>query len=134
MFRKMQKSDIQNRQDINRLVKTFYTKVRNHESLGPIFNGIITDWDQHFEVLTDFWETQLFLKRIYQGNPVMAHQEVDDKIGNAVTSEHFGIWLNLWFATIDDLFEGENAWVAKNRAQKMSTMLFLKIYEHRKKH
>ena len=71
MFRKMQKSDIQNRQDINRLVKTFYTKVRNHESLGPIFNGIITDWDQHFEVLTDFWETQLFLKRIYQGNPVM---------------------------------------------------------------
>ena len=59
---------------------------------------------------------------------------MDDKIGNAVTSEHFGIWLNLWFATIDDLFEGENAWVAKNRAQKMSTLLFLKIYEHRKKH
>ncbi len=118
MFRKMQKSDIQNRQDIKWLVETFYTKVRHHESLGPIFNGIITDWEQHFEVLTDFWETQLFLKRIYQGNPVTAHQEVDDRIGNAVTSEHFGLWLNLWFATIDDLFEGENAWVAKNRAQR----------------
>ena len=30
-----------------------------------------------------------------------------------------------------ELFEGEISWIAKNRAQKMSTMLFMKIYEHR---
>lgn len=126
------KDDIKNRKDVKHLVISFYSKVRKHEVLGPIFNQIITDWETHFELLTDFWETQLFLKRKYHGNPVTAHQQVDDKINNKVTSEHFGLWLNLWFQTIDELFEGETAWIAKNRAQKMSTMLFMKIFEHRK--
>ncbi len=127
------KKDILNRGDVSRLVRTFYGKVRKDDILGPIFNGIINDWENHFELLTDFWETQLFLKRKYYGNPVTAHQEVDDKMGHSITSEHFGLWLNLWFATIDELFDGKTAWIAKNRAQKMSTMLFLQIYQHRKK-
>ena len=125
------KNDITNRTEVTLLVRTFYTKIRAHRVLGPIFNQVITDWEAHFELLTNFWETQLFLKRKYHGNPVTAHQEVDDKMNNTVTSEHFGLWLNLWFKTIDELFEGETAWIAKNRAQKMSTMLFLKIFEHR---
>lgn len=125
--------DITNRDDISVLVRTFYLKVQQDDILGPIFNGIISDWESHFELLTDFWETQLFLKRKYFGNPVTAHQEVDDKMNHTVTSEHFGLWLNLWFATIDELFEGDTAWIAKNRAQKMSTMLFMQIYEHRHK-
>ncbi|MEP3207924.1 MAG: group III truncated hemoglobin [Maribacter sp.] len=127
------KADITTRKDVKLLVVTFYEKVRKHDILGPIFNQIISDWEAHFELLTDFWDTQLFLKRKYHGNPVTVHQEVDNKINNTVTSEHFGLWLNLWFKTIDELFEGETAWIAKNRAQKMSTMLFLKIFEHRKK-
>ncbi len=125
------KNDIRNREDIHKLVRRFYKKVRGHVTLGPIFNKVITDWEHHFEILTNFWETQLFLQRKYDGNPVKAHQEVDDKVNQSVTSEHFGQWLNLWFATIDELYEGETAWIAKNRAQKMSTMLFLKIFEHR---
>ncbi len=125
------KTDIQNRAHIQLLVETFYSKIRVHDDLAPIFNAIIRDWESHFELLTDFWETQLFLKRKYHGNPVSVHQEVDDKMGNSITSEHFGLWLKVWFATIDELFAGETAWIAKNRAQKMSTMLFMKIYEHR---
>lgn len=127
----VEKTDIQNRTDIRLLVETFYSKIRVHDELGPIFNSVITDWESHFELLTDFWEAQLFLKRKYEGNPVTAHQEVDDKVGNTITSEHFGLWLNVWFATIDELFEGDTSWLAKNRAQKMSTMLFMKIFQHR---
>jgi len=127
-----QKSDIKNRQDINLLVIRFYEKIRKDIILGPIFNSIIDDWEAHFELLTDFWESQLLTKRTYLGNPITVHQEVDDKMNHSITSEHFGLWLNIWFATLDELFEGETAWVAKNRAQKMSTMLFLKIFEHRK--
>ena len=127
----MQKEDITNRADVKLLVETFYEKIRKDKVLGPIFNGIITDWESHLIQLTDFWETQLFLKRKYYGNPVTAHQEVDEKMDHTITSEHFGLWLNLWFATIDELFEGETAWIAKNRAQKMSTMLFMQIYQHR---
>ncbi len=127
----MSKIEIKNREDVKLLVTSFYKKIRVHEILGPIFNGIITDWDTHLDLLTDFWETQLFLKRKYHGNPVTAHQEVDDKMNHTITSEHFGLWLNLWFETLDELFEGETAWIAKNRAQKMSTMLFMQIFQHR---
>ncbi|MGB5665825.1 MAG: group III truncated hemoglobin [Maribacter sp.] len=126
------KADIKNREDVSLLVNTFYVKIRKDNILGPIFNSIITDWDSHLTLLTDFWETQLFLKRKYYGNPVTAHQEVDDKMNHTITSEHFGLWLNLWFATIDELFEGDVSWIAKNRAQKMSTMLFMEIFKHRK--
>jgi len=70
------KNDILNRNDIALLVRSFYNDVRSHEVLGSIFNGIITDWEAHFVLLTDFWETQLFIKRKYDGNPVTAHQEV----------------------------------------------------------
>ncbi|PHQ61601.1 MAG: globin [Maribacter sp.] len=127
----MSKTEIKNREDVKLLVTSFYKKIRGHEILGPIFNGIITDWDTHLDLLTDFWETQLFLKRKYHGNPVTAHQEVDDKTNHTITSEHFGLWLNLWFETLDELFEGETAWIAKNRAQKMSTMLFMQMFQHR---
>jgi len=126
------KTDIKDRADISRLVRTFYTKIRKHEQLGPIFEKVIVDWEVHFELLTDFWETQLFLKRKYRGNPVKAHQEVDKKVKKTITSEHFGLWLNLWFETMDELFEGETTGVAKNRAQKISTMLFMKIFEARR--
>lgn len=127
------KQDIKTRKDISLLVRTFYEKIRNDEMLGPIFNGIITDWESHFILLTDFWEAQLFLNRKYSGNPVHVHQQVDDKVNHSLTPEHFGYWINLWFSTIDELFDGETAWVAKNRAQKMSTMLYLQIYQNRQK-
>ena len=127
------KADINTREDVKHLVVSFYQKVRKDNVLGPIFNQVISDWETHFELLTDFWEAQLFLKRKYHGNPVTAHQEIDDKVNNTITSEHFGLWLNLWFETLDELFEGETAWIAKNRAQKMSTMLFIKIFQHRQR-
>ena len=125
------KKDISNREDVKELVVCFYKKIRAHDTLGTIFNKVIKDWDTHFEHLTDFWEAQLFLKRKYRGNPLTVHQNVDKVVNYTITSEHFGQWLNLWFETIDALYEGETARIAKNRAQKMSTMLFMKIFEAR---
>ncbi len=128
----MEKTEITSRDDVHRLVSEFYAKIRVHDTLGPIFNGLITDWPKHLELLTDFWESQLFLKkRTYNGNPVKAHIKVDEWMGNALTPEHFGQWLNLWFATLDEHYEGAQVWVAKNRAQKMSTMLFLEVFKAR---
>ena len=47
------------------------------------------------------------------------------------TGTHFGLWLNLCFMTIDELFEGDYAENAKRRARKMGTFLYLKIFEAR---
>ncbi len=130
-FVQPEKREIKNREDVSFLVHTFYAKIRKDEILGPIFNGIIEDWDEHLEKLTDFWESNLFYVRKYYGNPMLAHVSVDQKIGGTVESKHFGMWLNLWYETIDDYFVGELADLARSRARKMSTHLFLKVYESR---
>ncbi len=126
------KNDIQNRDDIIVLVSTFYEKVRKEEHLGPIFNHVIKDWDQHIERLTNFWETNLLFVAKYKGNPIQVHKQVDQTFNHSITNVHFGIWLRLWINTIDELFEGKLATLAKNRARKMGTTLFLKIFQNRK--
>lgn len=125
------KHDIKNREDIFILVSSFYTKVRADTILGPFFNDTIKDWDAHLQHLTTFWESSLFLKTKYSGNPLEAHVKVDAEHNNTITELHFGLWLNLWFQTTDELFEGDYAENAKRRARKMGTFLYLKIFEAR---
>lgn len=127
----MRKDDIKTRDDVFLLVSSFYKKVRKNETLGPFFNDVIKDWDAHLDNLTTFWESSLFLKTRYYGNPLEAHIKVDKDNNNSITEMHFGIWLNLWFQTIDELFEGDYAENAKRRARKMGTFLYLKIFEAR---
>ena len=129
----MSKTDITNRDDVYQLVTEFYALVRKDDLLGPIFNGIITDWEGHFEKLTDFWESNLFFQKKYKGNPLVKHVEVDKKQERPINEIHFGVWLNLWFQTIDRLFEGDRAQLAKNRARNMGTFIHLKIFEARTK-
>lgn len=127
----MTKTDIKSREDIFLLVSEFYKKVRRDNVLGPFFNDTIQDWDTHLQHLTTFWESSLFLKTKYYGNPLEAHVKVDKAHNNSITELHFGLWLNLWFETIDELFEGGYAENAKRRARKMGTFLYLKIFEAR---
>jgi len=126
----MEKKDIKTRDDIFKLVSTFYSKVRVDNNLGPFFDKI-EDWDEHLDRLTTFWESSLFLKTKYFGDPLAAHAKADREHGNKISEYHFGIWLNLWFETIEELFEGETAENAKRRARKMGTFLYLKIFEAR---
>ncbi|WP_458626039.1 group III truncated hemoglobin [Winogradskyella sp. PC D3.3] len=127
----MGKSDIKNREDVFLLVSKFYEKVRKDEILGPFFNEVIKDWDAHLERLTTFWESSLFLKTKYYGNPLEVHKKVDAACHNTITELHFGLWLNLWFQTIDELFEGDYAENAKRRARKMGTYMYMTIFAAR---
>ncbi|WP_282043278.1 group III truncated hemoglobin [Winogradskyella flava] len=127
----MGKPDIKTREDVYQLVSQFYAKVREDEVLGPFFNNTIKDWDAHLEHLTTFWESSLFLKTKYYGNPLEVHVKVDKSYNHSITELHFGLWLNLWYETIEALFEGDYANNAKRRARKMGTFLYLKIFEAR---
>ncbi|MDP5076576.1 MAG: group III truncated hemoglobin [Nonlabens sp.] len=122
---------LNNRAAIDLLVSTFYAKVRANNLLGPIFNSVITDWPAHLTHIASFWETNLLRSSNYKGNPIEKHKEVDHAVNNGINMEHFGTWLQLWFETIDSLFHGEHAQLAKGRARNMSTFMFIKIYEAR---
>lgn len=127
----MAKQDIKDRNDVYRLVSTFYDTVRNDETLGPFFNNSIKDWDAHLEHLTTFWESSLFLKTKYSGDPLQTHIDLDKRFNHSISEMHFGIWLNLWLKTVNALFEGDYAENAKHRARKMGTFIFLKMFEAR---
>ncbi len=128
----MEKPDINSREAVARLVNAFYTKVRQDAVLGPFFNTTITDWEGHMETLTTFWMSSLFMKTRYTGNPIAVHVAVDKAFDHCISETHFGLWLNLWIETIDELYQGDYAEKAKRRARKMATFINLKVYEARK--
>lgn len=123
--------DIEDREDVMRLIVSFYTRVKEDELLAPVFLQVVTDWPAHFELLTDFWETNLFFKPVYKGHPHRVHVAVDQQTGSVITPEYFGRWLQIWFSTIDELFSGPRAEAARLHAQKMSTMMYMKIWQGR---
>ncbi len=124
---------LENRSDVDTLVHSFYLKIRKDELLGPIFNSHISDkdWSDHLVKLTDFWETNLFGIPKFKGNPTQKHINVDKNLGYSIEQTHFGKWLQLWFETIDELFEGKYAIKAKESARKMSTGQFIAIWNKR---
>ena len=126
---------IESRKEISILVNTFYTKIRNDETLGPIFNNRIpTDkWPEHLDKLTDFWETNLFGIAKFNGSPTRKHIEVDDSLHNTIDQNHFAQWLKIWLETIDELYEGAIAFKAKNSARKMATGQYIAIWKSRQK-
>lgn len=126
---------IENRKDVNMLVNRFYAKIRKDELLGLIFNSHIAEeqWDEHLQKLTDFWETILFGVKKFRGNPSQKHINVDNNLNNTVKQEHFGRWLQLWFETINEMYNCDRATMAKESARKMAYAQFMMIWNYRQK-
>ena len=125
--------EIEDRADINLLVNRFYSKIRKDDLLGPIFNRHIHEekWPEHLSKLADFWETNLFGVAKFKGNPSLKHRGVDKASNYKIDQVHFGKWLQLWFATIAELYVGANAEKAKNQARRMSTGQYLMMWQSR---
>lgn len=120
------KPDIADRKGIELLVNTFYDTVKVDATIGYMFLQIIgTDWSHHLPVMYAFWESVLLGKAGYMGNPVKKHVDLDSKLH--LKKEHFDHWLQLWGATVDQLFEGTIADMAKNKASLMAHLMNMKI-------
>lgn len=120
------KKDIETRADIELLINTFYEAVKEDEKIGFIFTEIIgADWSHHLPVMYSFWESVLLSKPGYVGNPIKKHIDLDKKI--PLEQSHFDRWLQLWNETVDDLYEGEIAALAENRATLMANLIHMKV-------
>ncbi len=120
------KSDINNRNDIELLVTQFYEKVKADVTIGFIFNDVAkTNWEKHLPVMFNFWENVLFYTGGYNGNPMEIHQHLHKKI--PLTQSHFTQWKNLFIETVDELFDGNNAALAKQRAISIATVMQVKL-------
>lgn len=117
------KTDIEGRTELEQLVNSFYDKVRGDELLAPLFAHV--NWERHLPIMYSFWENTLFYSGGYYGNPLKTHQGYHKHF--PLNDAHFKRWLELFTATVDELFEGTRAELAKQRAMSISTVMQLKI-------
>lgn len=125
------KKDIENRQDIELLVDTFYKKVLADKKLGFIFEDVAkVNWSTHIPLVYDFWENVILFTGSYEGNPVHLHKHLHAI--EPLNKSHFDRWNKLFILTVNQLFEGMKADLAKDRAISISGILRDKVIEFQK--
>lgn len=122
----MERQDIQHRNDIERLVRTFYRRAFEDPLLGPIFTDVARmDLEAHLPQMCDFWETVLFRAGSYRGNAFRPHARINSLA--PLRWEHFEQWLVLWSSTIDELFAGSAADLAKQQAALTASAIMRRL-------
>lgn len=118
--------DIQNRADLEAIMKCFYNKLLSDNSIRFIFTDIAQiNLEHHLPVITDFWEKTILNSGNYKNNVIQIHQHLNTKI--KLSEDHFSLWLLYFEQTIDELFAGINAEKLKTRALSMSNVMKIKL-------
>ncbi len=127
---KIGKKDINNRHDIEILINEFYDRVKIDETIGPVFTEVVKiNWEKHLPVMCDFWENAILFTGSYHGNPMDLHTHLHKAM--PLLQIHFQKWNQIFISTVDSLFKGEKALLAKQRAIKISEVLQSQILEHK---
>ena len=106
---------------IQRLVHSFYDRIRADEVLGPIFASRIADWGPHLERMCAFWSSVTLMTGRYHGRPMQAHVPLP------VDATHFDRWLGLFDATAHDVCPPAAASYFVERAHMIAESLELGI-------
>jgi hemoglobin len=118
--------DIEDRADCERLVRAFYARALTDPMLGFIFNDVAKlDVEEHVPVIASFWETILLGARSYSGGAFRPHAELHGKV--PLRAGHFERWLWLWRGTVDELFAGPRADLAKSHADRVGRAFYRRI-------
>jgi hemoglobin len=116
-YQKM-KRDITSAADVELLISTFYSKVRQDDFIANHFSAV--DWQHHTPVIVNFWRMILLGDQSYVGNPFAKHVHMK------LEKRDFDRWLSLFTSTVDELFEGQKAEEAKQRAVSIAG-----IFQHK---
>lgn len=78
------------RDGLRRLLWHFYSDVRQHALIGPVFDRQISDWPAHIEKIASFWARLTGGPLEYSGGMPMKHLNL------GIEPQHFAAWLQLW--------------------------------------
>lgn len=124
----MSKRDITGREDIIKLVDAFYDQVFLDKTIGHFFNEVAPIKKKtHMPIMYNFWENVLFYTGAYKGNAMGKHVVMNKK--SPLNQEHFDQWLALWKATVNNMFEGEKADEAINKAKQIASMMHYNVQQ-----
>jgi hemoglobin len=119
--------DAVSEEQIATLVDTFYTRVRQDDVLGPVFERVVgNEWEPHLEKMRAFWSSLVLASGRYKGNPMMAHLMILPRIG----AQHFQRWLHLWKQTTTELFPQQIAMIFVRKAETMAERLLATIDQY----
>ena len=125
-------ADIQSKEDIVRLIDVFYTKVVSNDQIGYFFSGAIENWPYHKSRFVDYWESQILFKESYEGSPLQRHIDIDKHYNHGFQPAHFELWICLFDESVEELFSGEKADLAKEAAKNMAKNIYYKMFFNRK--
>lgn len=106
---------------IEKLVRGFYSRVREDPLLGPIFEAHIADWEPHLQKMFAFWSSLTLQSGRYRGQPMAKHLPLP------VDAKHFDRWLALFEQTARDLCPSVAADLFVERARRVAESLELGI-------
>ncbi|MBO9532592.1 MAG: group III truncated hemoglobin [Solirubrobacteraceae bacterium] len=114
-----QRPDIAARDDVERLVRAFYGRALSDTMIGYLFTDVARlDLEAHIPEITDFWETILLGARSYSGGAFAPHASLHRK--SPLRAGHFERWLTIWRETVDELYAGPHAELAKSHALRVA--------------
>lgn len=120
--------DITDRADCERLVRAFYGRALADPIIGFIFTDVAKlDLEAHVPRITSFWETILLDARSYSGGAFRPHALLNQRV--RLRGGHFQRWTVLWSQTVDELFEGERAELAKQHARRVAQAFEARLRE-----
>lgn len=120
------KPDIETREDLFVLLNTFYGALLKDETIAYIFNDVAKlDLKEHLPIIVDFWEMLLLDGVRYKKNAIEPHVILNQK--SKLENGHFETWLQHFSTTVDELFEGKNAFMAKQKAKSIANIIQIKI-------
>lgn len=102
---------------IDRLVRTFYGRVREDSLIGPVFEARVEDWEPHLQAMCAFWSSVTLLTGRYHGQPLRKHLPLP------VDGRHFDRWLDLFEATAREVCPPEAAIYFVDRARRIAVNL-----------
>ena len=118
--------DIENKEDILKLVTLFYKKLLEDKSISYIFTDVVKiKLEEHLPILVTFWSQAVLGTGGYTNNLTQLHLDVNAK--SYLSPELFTIWLNHFNTSVDELFLGEKAEQIKTQALSIGTVLQIKI-------
>ena len=90
--------------EIELVVARFYTRVRAHPELAPIFAAHVHDWPWHEAKIARFWKGSILHMQGYEGSPMISHRRAGD-----VQGSHFPLWLENFDAVLHETLSPEAA-------------------------
>lgn len=115
----MSQGDIQSRQDIEKWMSAFYTKLMADEITKPKFLHL--DLHAHLPKIINFWAFVLLDEEGYTTNVFNQHTHLD------LEEIHFRKWIEHFVSTTDELFDGPKATLAKQRAKLLASTFWQKM-------